>query len=93
MAPIEDALEKGELLRRVGTEKLKPSHPIQLKRVSMQFGSLKAVDRMSLSIDKNEIVALLGHNGAGKTTAIYMLTGMLHMSDGEAVIYDKSVKT
>ena len=59
----------------------------------MQFGSLKAVDRMSLSIDKNEIVALLGHNGAGKTTAIYMLTGMLHMSDGEAVVYDKSVKT
>ena len=48
---------------------------------------------MSLSIDKNEIVALLGHNGAGKTTAIYMLTGMLHMSGGEAVIYDKSVKT
>ena len=93
MAPIEDALEKGELLRRVGTEKIKPGHPIQLKRVSMQFGSLKAVDRMSLSIDKNEIVALLGHNGAGKTTAIYMLTGMLHMSDGEAVIYDKSVKT
>ena len=59
----------------------------------MQFGSLKAVDKMSLSIDKNEIVALLGHNGAGKTTAIYMLTGMLHMSDGEATLYDKSVKT
>ena len=93
LAPIENALEKGNLLRRVGTEKIKAGHPIQLKRVSMQFGSLTAVDRMSLSIDKNEIVALLGHNGAGKTTAIYMLTGMLHMSSGDAVIYEKSVKT
>ena len=93
IVPIDNAIDKGDVLRRVGTDKIKPGHPIQLKRVSMQFGSLKAVDRMSLSIDKNEIVALLGHNGAGKTTAIYMLTGMLHMSSGDAVVYGKSVKT
>lgn len=37
-------------------------------------------------------MALLGHNGAGKTTAIYMLTGMLHMTSGEASIYGKNVK-
>ena len=48
----------------------------------MKFGTFKAVDQMSLSIKKNEIMALLGHNGAGKTTAIYMLTGMLHMTEG-----------
>ena len=48
---------------------------------------------MSLSVERNEILALLGHNGAGKTTAIYLLTGMLHMTSGEATIYGKSVKT
>ena len=37
-------------------------------------------------------MALLGHNGAGKTTAIYMLTGMLHMTSGDANIYGKNVK-
>ena len=58
----------------------------------MKFGDFKAVDELSLSIKENEIMALLGHNGAGKTTAIYMLTGMLHMSSGDASIYGKSVK-
>ena len=58
----------------------------------MRFGNFKAVDNLSLSIRQNEICALLGHNGAGKTTAIYMLTGMLHMSEGEALIYGRSVK-
>ena len=51
--------------------------PIQLKSVTMKFGGFRAVDRLSLSIQENEIMAILGHNGAGKTTAIYMLTGML----------------
>ena len=58
----------------------------------MKFGDFKAVDQMSLSIRENEIMALLGHNGAGKTTAIYMLTGMLHMISGDAEIYGKNVK-
>ena len=60
--------------------------PIQLKRVTMKFGDFTAVDQMSLSIKRNEIIALLGHNGAGKTTAIYMLTGMLHMTSGDAIV-------
>lgn len=37
-------------------------------------------------------MAVLGHNGAGKTTAIYMLTGMLHMTSGDATIHGMSVK-
>lgn len=61
-------------------------------RVSMKFGDFKAVDKMTLSIQQDEILALLGHNGAGKTTAIYMLTGMLNMTSGDAMIYGKSVR-
>jgi ATP-binding cassette, subfamily A (ABC1), member 3 len=44
-----------------------------------------------LKINKNETVALLGHNGAGKTTAIDMLTGMLQPSEGDAILNGKSV--
>lgn len=66
--------------------------PIQMLRVSMKFGDFKAVDKMTLSIQQDEILALLGHNGAGKTTAIYMLTGMLNMTSGDALIYGKSVR-
>ena len=80
------------IFRRIGTEKIRNADPIQLKRVTMKFGSFTAVDRMSLSIQQDEIVALLGHNGAGKTTAIYMLTGMYNMSSGDATLFGKSIR-
>ena len=83
---------KGGLVRRASTVGFNSQDPIQLKKVTMKFGTFKAVDQMSLSIRQNEIMALLGHNGAGKTTAIYMLTGMLHMTSGDATIYGKNVK-
>ena len=55
--------------------------------MSILFGEFRAVDEMTLSIKSDEIIALLGHNGAGKTTAIYMLTGMLMPSEGDAIIH------
>lgn len=56
------------------------------------FGEFRAVDAMTMSIKENEIISLLGHNGAGKTTAIYMLTGMLMPTQGDAVIHGKSIR-
>ena len=38
--------------------------------LSKSFGAFKAVDNLSLKINGNEVFCLLGHNGAGKTTAI-----------------------
>ena len=45
-----------------------------------------------MSIKQNEIIALLGHNGAGKTTAIHMLCGMLMPTKGDAILHGKSIK-
>jgi ABC-type multidrug transport system ATPase subunit len=42
---------------------------------------------LSFSIKEGEIFTILGHNGAGKTTAIFMLTGMLTQTSGEATVY------
>lgn len=61
--------------------------PILLENLTKKFGNFTAVDRLSLSIKKDEILTILGHNGAGKTTAIYMLTGMLKPSGGDATVY------
>ena len=58
----------------------------------MKFGTFKAVDKLTFSVGRGEIMSLLGHNGAGKTTAIYMLTGMLMPSEGDASLYGSSVK-
>ena len=63
-----------------------------MKKMSMMFGEFKAVDQLNLSIKKDEIIALLGHNGAGKTTAIYMLTGMLMPTSGDAIINGNSIR-
>lgn len=48
-----------------------------MKSLSKKFGSLNAVDSLNFNIYKNEVFTLLGHNGAGKTTALSMLTGMI----------------
>jgi len=55
--------------------------------LTKEFGSFTAVNKLKLSIKRDEIFTILGHNGAGKTTAIYMITGMLKPSGGTALVY------
>eukprot|EP00615_Pteridomonas_danica_P017018 CAMPEP_0114381730 /NCGR_PEP_ID=MMETSP0102-20121206/3634_1 /TAXON_ID=38822 ORGANISM="Pteridomonas danica, Strain PT" /NCGR_SAMPLE_ID=MMETSP0102 /ASSEMBLY_ACC=CAM_ASM_000212 /LENGTH=417 /DNA_ID=CAMNT_0001537289 /DNA_START=70 /DNA_END=1322 /DNA_ORIENTATION=+ len=52
-----------------------------------------AVDKVCLGIKQGECFGLLGHNGAGKTSLIGMLTGMLEPSDGDAFVAGYSVRT
>ena len=59
--------------------------------MTKDFDNFRAVDGLNLKINKNETVALLGHNGAGKTTAIDMLTGMLQPTEGDAIVNGKSI--
>ncbi|HSB25374.1 MAG TPA: ABC transporter ATP-binding protein [Burkholderiaceae bacterium] len=59
---------------------------IQVKHLSRRYGELVAVDDVSFDIDRGEVVGLLGHNGAGKTTIMKMLTGYLEPTAGRIVI-------
>jgi len=59
---------------------------IQVKALSRVYGNLTAVDQVSFQIGQGEIVGLLGHNGAGKTTIMKMLTGFLEPSAGSIEI-------
>ncbi len=54
-----------------------------LKNVSKSFGTKKAVDNISLTLDKPGVYGLLGTNGAGKTTTIRMILGILKKDEGE----------
>jgi len=56
---------------------------IEVHRLTRSYGDLKAVDDVSFHIDHSQIVGLLGHNGAGKTTVMKMLTGYLEPSAGD----------
>jgi ABC-2 type transport system ATP-binding protein len=55
---------------------------IEADRLTRRYGDFLAVSNVSFSIEQGEIVGLLGHNGAGKTTIMKMLTGYLEPSSG-----------
>lgn len=55
---------------------------IDVTGLSRHYGDFKAVDNVSFHIGHGEIVGLLGHNGAGKTTIMKMLTGFLEPTTG-----------
>ena len=55
---------------------------IQVEALTRIYGDLSAVDQVAFDIDQGEIVGLLGHNGAGKTTIMKMLTGYLEPTSG-----------
>lgn len=59
---------------------------IELDGLTKYYGVKKAVDNLSLKINKGEIFGLLGPNGAGKTTTILMMLGLAEPSAGQAVV-------
>ena len=59
---------------------------IDAEGLTRRYGETLAVDSVSFSIGGGEIVGLLGHNGAGKTTIMKMLTGYLEPSAGRALV-------
>ena len=59
---------------------------ITTDRLTRTFGKFTAVDALSFSVREGEIFGFLGANGAGKTTALKMLTGLLKPTSGQATI-------
>ncbi|MCY3860289.1 MAG: ABC transporter ATP-binding protein [Gammaproteobacteria bacterium] len=60
--------------------------------LSRHYGTVKAADNVSFSVEPGEIVGLLGHNGAGKTTVMKLLTGYIEPTSGEAWVNDVLVQ-
>ena len=55
---------------------------VEIDGVSREFGTVKAVSDLTLSLVKGEIMGFLGTNGAGKTTTIKMLLGLIRPTSG-----------
>jgi ABC-2 type transport system ATP-binding protein len=66
---------------------------IQLRHLEKKFGRRLAVDDLTLEVPKGEICGLLGHNGAGKSTAIGMMLGQVWPTGGEVRICGHDVTT
>lgn len=59
---------------------------VEVRGLTKQFGSLKAVDNLSFSVEPGRITGFLGPNGAGKTTTLRMLLGLVRPTSGSATI-------
>ena len=59
---------------------------ISVSNLSRSYGSTLAVDNVSFEITNGEVVGLLGHNGAGKTTIMKMITGFIEPSSGSVEV-------
>ena len=66
---------------------------IRVANLTRIYGTVTAVDNVSFTINPGEIVGLLGHNGAGKTTIMKMLTGFLEPTSGTITVDGLSLET
>ena len=61
---------------------------LAIKKLSIHFGGLKAIDDVSFEVKKSEILGLLGPNGAGKTTCFNAISGIYRPTAGEILLED-----
>ena len=66
---------------------------IQLKSLSVRFGSFLAVNNLDLDLYRGELFGLLGPNGAGKSTTVRVLIGQRRPSEGQALVCGHDVTT
>ncbi|WP_062232822.1 ABC transporter ATP-binding protein [Fictibacillus sp. FJAT-27399] len=64
---------------------------LEINNLTKKFGDFIAVDNMSLTIKEGEIFGFLGSNGAGKSTTINMIAGLLRSNEGEIKILGKNI--
>ncbi|WP_396427157.1 ABC transporter ATP-binding protein [Leifsonia sp. 1010] len=60
---------------------------LELKNISVSYGRIEAIHDMSFSVDEGEIVSLIGANGAGKSTTMKTISGILNPSKG-SILFD-----
>ena len=64
---------------------------LEARQLSKSFSGRQVVDKVSLHVDSGEVVGLLGHNGAGKTTCFYMIVGLIPSDSGSVWLDDREL--
>lgn len=65
---------------------------LKIKNLTKRYGDKKAVDGLSLHIERGEIYGFIGHNGAGKTTTLKACVGILGFEEGEIYVDGVSIR-
>ena len=69
----------------------KPDHVLAIEHITKKFGDFKAVDDISITVNRGEIFGFIGPNGAGKTTTIKMIAGLLKPDAGQISINKRNL--
>ena len=64
---------------------------LKVDHVTMQFGGLKAINDLNMSVEKGEIHGLLGPNGSGKTTCFNVISGVYQATSGNVVLEGQTI--
>ena len=64
---------------------------LEIKNLSKQFGTISALDKVSIDIPSNSIFGILGPNGSGKSTLMRIISGLIKKWDGEIKILGEYV--
>jgi ABC-type branched-subunit amino acid transport system ATPase component len=64
---------------------------LELDKLSLAFGGLRAISELDLHVDENEIVSVIGPNGAGKSTVFNVITGIYDPSEGDVRLEGESI--
>lgn len=64
---------------------------LEIRKLSLSFGGLRAIDMIDLTVEADEIVGLIGPNGAGKTTLFNCVTGIVPPTSGEILYRGESL--
>jgi branched-chain amino acid transport system ATP-binding protein len=65
---------------------------LEVKNLSVNYGTVRAIDNSSIFVNEREIVAILGPNGAGKSTLLKAVCGLVPIAQGEILFRGKSIK-
>ena len=74
------------------TAEAAPSYPIELRGISKSFAGIKVVSNVNFDIKPGEVHALMGENGAGKSTVIKIMAGLHQADEGEIRVNGKAVR-
>ena len=64
---------------------------LEVKNLSVHYGMIQAVRNVDFTVNEGEIVSLIGANGAGKSTILKSLSGLIHPSEGEIVYLGENI--
>lgn len=59
---------------------------VELNNVSQRYGNMTVLEKLSLSLGEGEVLGMFGHNGAGKTTSMKLILGLLNPSEGQVQV-------